>query len=333
MPARLTLHPELRPPLRWALSEERTYVLGREPGCDLVVDDERVSRRHARLWYDEGSWLLADLASKNGVSIGGFVTAEGRLDPGSWLSLGGVLGRLEPLDAETARVDSEIRELRWRHSAQHQARLDPLSDLQTLLAQILASVLELSGGERGFVLLSGASGLEVVAAAGLEDAELRRPDFAGSVGAVERALGTGRSIAVADVAIDLSLAARPSVLAGGIRALACVPLVALGRRLGAIYTDSRVAGSSFESLDLELLEAFAGHAALAIAAQRLDAELGRLAADLPRLAALPERAQAELERALVSVGSGSPFGERSRYPPAQVSSWSEIVAAHGGAGA
>ena len=331
MPARLTLHPELRPPLRWALFEERAYVVGREPSCDLVVDDERVSRRHARLSYDDGGWRVTDLASKNGIAVGGFATAEGRLDPGSWLSLGGVLGRLEPIDAETARVDSEIRELRWRHSAEHQARLDPLSDLQTLLDQILASVLELSGGERGFVLLSGTSGIEVVAAAGLGDAELRRADFAGSVGAVERALRSGRSVAVADVAVDLSLAARPSVLAGGIRALACVPLVALGRRLGAIYTDSRVAGSSFESLDLELLEAFAGHAALAIAAARLDAELGRLAADLPRLADLPELARTELERALVTVGSGSPGG--ATWVTAPVSSWSEIVAAHGGVGA
>lgn len=306
MPARLTLHPELRPTLRWAVFEDRSYVVGREPTCDLVVEDDRVSRRHARLACDERGWRLTDLASKNGVSVAGFATPEGRLEPGCWLSLGGVLGRFEALDEAAARADSARREQRWQVSAEHQNRLGALHDLPSLLGQVLASVLELSGGERGFVLLGGPGGFEVAAAAGLGLEELRRPEFAGSVGAVERALRERRSVAIADVASDLSLAARPSVLGGGIRALACVPLVALGRSLGALYTDSRTAGSSFEALDLELLEAFAGHAALALAAARLDAEIGRIAAELPRLAEPPRS-------------------------PAAGPAWQEVVAAHAGA--
>ena len=133
--------------------------------------------------------------------------------------------------------------------------------------------------------------------------------------------------------MDLSLAARPSVLAGGIRALACVPLVALGRSLGAIYTDSRETGSSFESLDLELLEAFAGHAALAIAATRLDAELARLASELPQLADLPDAARNELDRALAATASGAlPVAGPPPYEPSALR-WSEIVASHAGLGA
>ena len=51
-------------------------------------------------------------------------------------------------------------------------------------------------------------------------------------------------------------------------------------RLGALYADSRAPGSAFTELDVEILEALASQAALAIAAARLDEEVERLLADV-----------------------------------------------------
>jgi pSer/pThr/pTyr-binding forkhead associated (FHA) protein len=46
-------------------------TLGRDPGCELcLADDQRVSRRHARLSYEEGEWLVEDLGSANGTFLG-----------------------------------------------------------------------------------------------------------------------------------------------------------------------------------------------------------------------------------------------------------------------
>ena len=52
------------------------------------------------------------------------------------------------------------------------------------------------------------------------------------------------------------------------------------RRLGALYADSSAPGSAFTELDVEILEALASQAALAIAAARLDEEVERLLADV-----------------------------------------------------
>jgi hypothetical protein len=54
---------------RWAL--ERPLVLGREPGCDVVIPDRQVSRYHARLTPGESGVVLEDLGSKNGTSCNG----------------------------------------------------------------------------------------------------------------------------------------------------------------------------------------------------------------------------------------------------------------------
>ncbi|HEX7395100.1 MAG TPA: FHA domain-containing protein [Anaerolineaceae bacterium] len=44
-------------------------VAGRDPACDLVVPDEMVSARHARLSYHHNQWWVEDLQSTNGTFL------------------------------------------------------------------------------------------------------------------------------------------------------------------------------------------------------------------------------------------------------------------------
>ena len=54
---------------RWAL--RKTFLLGREPGCDIVIADRLVSRHHARITLSSRGILLEDLGSKNGTHHNG----------------------------------------------------------------------------------------------------------------------------------------------------------------------------------------------------------------------------------------------------------------------
>ncbi len=44
-------------------------TIGRTNGNDLVISGRTVSRRHARLWFDNGRWYLQDLGSANGTLV------------------------------------------------------------------------------------------------------------------------------------------------------------------------------------------------------------------------------------------------------------------------
>ena len=46
-------------------------VVGRDPACELQVQDSTVSARHARLSYYDGYWWVRDLGSKNGTALNG----------------------------------------------------------------------------------------------------------------------------------------------------------------------------------------------------------------------------------------------------------------------
>src|SRR5215469_10373303 len=50
-----------------SLSAGRSYYIGRDPQSDIVVNDSRVSWRHALFRLDGSNWLLEDVGSTNGT--------------------------------------------------------------------------------------------------------------------------------------------------------------------------------------------------------------------------------------------------------------------------
>ena len=65
-------------------------VVGRESGCALRIRDRSISRRHARLDFEDGYWVIRDLRSRNGVLFEGERVARLELEDGAELVLGEV---------------------------------------------------------------------------------------------------------------------------------------------------------------------------------------------------------------------------------------------------
>ena len=47
------------------------FHIGRERGCDVEVADTQVSRRHAEVSRVDGTWIIRDLQSSNGLFVDG----------------------------------------------------------------------------------------------------------------------------------------------------------------------------------------------------------------------------------------------------------------------
>ena len=67
-----------------------TVSLGRSLDNDIIVDDSRVSRRHAQLRRRYGRYVLYDLGSKGGTTVNGYPVQECVLEAGDVVSLAGV---------------------------------------------------------------------------------------------------------------------------------------------------------------------------------------------------------------------------------------------------
>ncbi len=77
----------------------RSYILGREDGVDIVLQDAAASRKHAEVkWSEAGYWTVIDLNSRNGVLVNGQrITAPTKLEDGHQLQIGGQIFRMHLL--------------------------------------------------------------------------------------------------------------------------------------------------------------------------------------------------------------------------------------------
>ena len=63
------------------LVKER-IVLGRRKTCDVQLSFGNVSGKHCELTFEDGSWVVSDLGSVNGIMVNGIRVLKRRLHPG-----------------------------------------------------------------------------------------------------------------------------------------------------------------------------------------------------------------------------------------------------------
>ena len=64
--------------VRWQSADQeqraefyRDFVMGRDPDADVRLDNNRISRLHAKVSYEKGCWWIMDLSSRNGTVVNG----------------------------------------------------------------------------------------------------------------------------------------------------------------------------------------------------------------------------------------------------------------------
>lgn len=80
--------------VRGPLSGERfeldtpEITIGRDPSCEVFLNDRTVSRHHAHLTIRDGVAIIEDLGSLNGTWVDGAIVSSGTLHNGSTIQIG-----------------------------------------------------------------------------------------------------------------------------------------------------------------------------------------------------------------------------------------------------
>lgn len=151
-------------------------------------------------------------------------------------------------------------------------------NLQTVLDQVMDAIIQLSGAERGFLmLLDDDANLAVRVARNFDQETLQSDEIAFSRTITRQVFETGEPVVTTNAQEDPRYAGQVSIMVHGMRSIMATPLRARGKSTGVVYVDNRIKAGLFSDEDLEILAAFAAQAAVAIDNARLysetDAEL------------------------------------------------------------
>ncbi|MEO0136417.1 MAG: GGDEF domain-containing protein [candidate division WOR-3 bacterium] len=68
--------------------EKKEYIIGRANDCDFIIDGKEVSRKHARIYYEDGKFKIEDLNSTNGTFVNGKEITKAELKHGDEINIG-----------------------------------------------------------------------------------------------------------------------------------------------------------------------------------------------------------------------------------------------------
>jgi len=143
-------------------------------------------------------------------------------------------------------------------------------DLGETLDQVMDSMIQLTGAERGCLMLVEEDGdLEIRAARNFDQQDLASTDLKLSHTVVQDAVESGEPVLTTNAQVDPRFSGQESVVGYHLRSIVCVPLYVRGKVIGALYLDNRMREGVFSDADLPLLAAFANQAAVAIENARL----------------------------------------------------------------
>jgi phosphoserine phosphatase RsbU/P len=265
------------------------FTIGRRSETDLRLPGADISRVHAEISVENGDVIIRDKQSRFGTYVNGVkVSAEKVLGHGDQIKLGnsGDTEIVFFVDDEAPSVEksaiSAATELRQMAALLEGLRaLGSGRVLDEVLAMVLDSAIEVTGAERGFIMLANRDKiLEFKLARARGKVTLSGRTFETSRKIPETVFATGHQTIVEDL-LDGDLAQlHTGTVALGIRHVLCTPLrlVRYVERaelkgadeiIGVLYLDSRERGALRSAHAQSALETLSAEAALAIENARL----------------------------------------------------------------
>lgn len=213
-----------------------------------------------------------------------------------------VLTTLPLLDSELERLqnllqDEEMEISLLRTLARTSALINSSLEVDAVLARAMDELIELTGAERGFILLMNdeTNQLEFRIARGIDQNTVASSEVSRTI--LNDVLTRGQPILTDNAAQDKRLQQSETIARFALRSVMCVPLIYRNLVNGAIYVDNRFREGVFDERELNLVTAFANQASVAIDNALLFEKVQEMLREITRVKEL-------MENVFASIGSG-----------------------------
>jgi sigma-B regulation protein RsbU (phosphoserine phosphatase) len=261
------------------------YTIGRQPGSDLLLEDNFVSRKHAEIVYENGSFYIVDQDSKHGTFLNGSPVKRHKLSNNDAVHFGKPDGPYLRFGVRSSESGSTIRELlgqvktdsgpntaieRLTWLLEANRKLNNEGAVDQILRALVEQTLALTKVERGYVMLRDQASGRLTLSVGLDSkGTLLNDDSTISHSAIKQAIQGASEFIITDTLSAETGVRTESVIAQNIRTVICIPLRSRrtvagferGEILGVLYLDSRLKAGNLTKVDNDVMKMIAAEAA------------------------------------------------------------------------
>ena len=240
-------------------------TIGRVSGNDVVLDDPAVAATHANLLRKAGQHSIAVIDRAHELYVNGRLARSAALKTGDRLLIGRYELTLMEGEPEVA-AEPEVAEV---GDVEAMSRLVAFSEElmrenspEQLFKKLLKSVVEITGAEKGFVIVMQDGNRHLAAShnVGKETLDLSRI----SDTIVDQVLESRRPVIVSDAMSDNKFGRSRSVVDLKLSSVMCVPLLYRNDLLGVLYLGNDAVTGLFTEGDLAQLQIWATQASLIV---------------------------------------------------------------------
>jgi phosphoserine phosphatase RsbU/P len=261
-------------------------LIGRKSDADVVLNNQHVSRHHAKLVKTADGYALQDLGSTHGTFVNESRVENKVLKHGDKISIGKDRIDLHYFTSEskptkpvpktdTTQIferslmdlgvvlpsgSSDLEKISCILDFQYQ--WEQMFTPETAFQKILESALKISGAERGFVLVREGNKYGYASGMDGQGRNLSLSHFKTSHTVVDEMVSKGTPVFIVE-GLDNRYKEQASIVAMNLRAVACLPLMGIPSQadtpsiLGILYLDSTKKMHSLSGLDQRILNKLA----------------------------------------------------------------------------
>jgi phosphoserine phosphatase RsbU/P len=140
-------------------------------------------------------------------------------------------------------------------------------DFDEVLNTVLDSMMQVTRAQHGFLMVADEAGSLRTQVARSLDGDLAEASYSTTV--VNQVVAMRQPLLTNNAQFDTRYKVGESIIAKGLRAILCAPMMVQDRLVGVVYVDTSIRTGTFTQADLSLLSAVSGQAAVAIENARL----------------------------------------------------------------
>ncbi|HIA00701.1 MAG TPA: GAF domain-containing protein [Myxococcales bacterium] len=250
---------------------KKITTIGSAEENDVILDQAGIEPCHAHILFDGSDFVLSEANRNCEVLVNGRRRKSHKLGDQDSVRVGPaqmtfslfdeVIDELGPSDDTAGQQALAAMEKLESFSE----RLFDTYDVDKLLEQFMDDVIELSGADKGFMILLNKDEPVVRVARNIERKTLDSNAVAFSDSIVQKVLASKRPIIVSDALHDQEFSGSTSIINLRLCSVMAVPLLSKGNMLGLIYVGNDNIVNLFRPYQLDVLRVFASQAALIIA--------------------------------------------------------------------